>query len=106
MRAGLLKQRIDIEANTDTPDALGYMDNSWSAAHSSIPATITPLRGNEGARGGEIGAEVSHKVTIRHIAGITPKYRIKYGSRYFDIQSVINVREQGVMLEIMCVERV
>ena len=105
MRAGLLNKRIDIETNTDSPDSFGYMAASWAALASSLPATITPLRGDERVRGAETGGEVSHKVTIRYLAGVTPKHRIKFGSRYFDIQSVINVQERNRMIELMCVER-
>jgi SPP1 family predicted phage head-tail adaptor len=49
-------------------------------------------------------SEISHKIRIRYLASVTPKLRIKFGTRYFDIVSVINPDERNEYLEMMCRE--
>lgn len=105
MRAGLLRHRINIEANTPTRDSFGASTASWAAIHTSLPATISPVRGKEGERGGAIASEVTHKITIRYASGISPDDRVVFGSRYFDIKSVIDVYERNRMIEMEVIER-
>jgi len=107
MRAGLLKQKIDIESNATTVDSFGDVVDGWTAYASDVPATVTPLRGVEQDGQGQVNTKMTHKVTIRYsssVSAVSPKHRIKYGSKYFDILSVINVREGKRMIEIECVE--
>ena len=44
------------------------------------------------------------RIIIRYLSGIVPKMRVKYGSRIFDILSVINVSERNRELQLMCRE--
>ena len=48
--------------------------------------------------------EGEYEIRIRYYSGVTPKWRVKWGSRIYDIESVINPDEKNVMLDLMCVE--
>jgi len=42
---------------------------------------------------------------VRYFPGLTPKHRIKFGDRVFDILGINNVRELNIGLEILAKER-
>jgi SPP1 family predicted phage head-tail adaptor len=105
MRAGRLTHLIEIQSPVETTDDAGGPIPTWdeSTPFAQLYASIQPLRGREIlALGPE--AVTTHKITTRHCAGITTDMRIKFGERYFAIESVINVDEADVMLEIMAFE--
>ena len=56
-----------------------------------------------------IAADASHRVTLRYRSDwasvITPKHRIVYGTRVFDIESVQEVQQRG-QLHVLVKERV
>jgi SPP1 family predicted phage head-tail adaptor len=49
----------------------------------------------------QTNAEVTHRITLRH-RSITAKHRLSHGSRTFDINSIRDIEERGVELEILC----
>jgi len=103
----MLRHKIDIESNSETVNSFGEVVAGWSALAASVPATVTPLRGVQREQGAQTQTELTHKVTIRYssdVSAVTAKHRVKYGSRYFDIESVVNVGERNRMIELMCVE--
>jgi len=53
-----------------------------------------------------VNAEVTGKISIRYLAGITPKMRVKHGNRIFDIVSMINPEERNRELQLMVKERI
>lgn len=109
MRAGTLRLRVNVQAPTETQDSFGDVSQAWVNQATSVPASIVPLNGREFERSAQTMAEVSHKITIRYssaVAAITPKWRILYGSRTFDINAVVNVGERDKAIELFCVERV
>jgi len=106
MRSGLLRHRIDIETQPQTADAYGDIVEPYTAVYSGVPASVIPLRGVQLEQASATANSVSHKVSLRYLSGIAPSQRVKFGSRYFDIESVINIRELNRDLELMCIEQV
>ena len=49
-------------------------------------------------------SELTYKVTTRYHKEVTPDMFIKFKGRYFNIVSIINVKEKNEMLEIICTE--
>ena len=72
----------------------------------TVWASVEPTRGREYQEAQRIRPELTYKVTMRYHSGITPDMFIRWGKRFFDIVSVINVRERNEMLEIICTERI
>jgi len=48
--------------------------------------------------------EITHKIRIRYRSGMTSKNRIKFGSRYFNITSILNPDERNIMIDMFAVE--
>jgi SPP1 family predicted phage head-tail adaptor len=94
MKIGKLRQRIIIEQATKTQDHDGSAIETWST-FTAVQASIEPISGREYFAAETTQADVTHRISLRHIAGIVPKLRVKYGTRIFDILSVINVGDRN-----------
>ncbi len=72
----------------------------------TVWASVEPVRGREYQEAQRIRPELTYKITTRYHKEVTPDMFIKYKDRYFNIISVINVRERNEMLEIVCTEKI
>ena len=103
MRAGSLDKKVVIEKYSEGSDDFGEVTNTWESFASTY-VSIVPLRGREHFSSKGVKSEVSHKIELRYMDGIDSSMRIVYGSRVFNIESVINVREKNRTIEIMATE--
>ena len=103
MKIGKLRHRIAIEQVAEIQDSDGSVIETWSA-FADVQASIEPISGREYFAAQTTQAEVTHRFSLRYVSGVTPKMRVKYGSRIFDILSVINVNERNRELQLMCRE--
>lgn len=71
----------------------------------TVWASVEPTRGREYQEAQRIRQELTYKITTRYHKGITPDMFIRFRNRFFNIISVINVREKCEMLEIICTEK-
>lgn len=96
MRAGRLDRRIAIQQNTPTANSVGQEKESWSDLH-TIWAEVTPVRGAERYAVNQDAAVIEEKFKIRYVPGITPKNRIFYNNRAYDIKGVLEIgRREGL----------
>ena len=103
MRAGTLRHRIVLQVAGEGPDGIGGVTTTWTT-FKTVWAAIWPLKGAEYIASMQVTSEITHKIRIRYLSGLTPKHRIKWGSRYFDIEAVINPDERNIYFEMMCKE--
>lgn len=100
-----LNKRITIEEVTETSDGAGGFTTSWSTK-AVLWAMIRPVFAVEDFEASKIEGVVTHLIVVRYLSGITPKMRISYDGRIFDIKGVINVMERGKVLEIRVEEKI
>jgi SPP1 family predicted phage head-tail adaptor len=105
VRIGKLRHRITIEQVTETQDTDGSALESWST-YATVQASIEPISGREYFTAQSTQADVTHRISLRYVSGITPKMRVNFSSRIFDILSVINVNECNRELQLMCRESI
>ena len=105
MKIGKLRHMITIQEYTATRDSFGAEVEGWSDKV-SVFASVTPMSGKEYFTSQQLNAEVTTKITIRYLAGITPKMRVMFGNRIFEILSVLNFEERKIELNLMCKESV
>lgn len=105
MRSGTLRHRIEIQGESVTRDSYGGETKSWTTS-ATVWASINPLSGRERLAAQQVNAETTHKITMRYHSGLTPENRIKFGSRIFDIEEILNTGENNVELVIMAREEV
>lgn len=107
IRAGLLRHRVTVEKPVKVKEP-GYGTSStvWSYVM-DYRCRIEPLNGTELFRARQVLADVTHKVTGRWSAQITPDCRLVLSDgRILEIGSAVNVGERDRELEIMATERV
>lgn len=103
IKSGSLRDFVVIQAPTASRKSGGGQTVSWST-FASVYAWITPKNKNEYLRAMNLDAQTTHKIIIRYNSSITTKMRIKLGSRYFNIQSIIDVDEAHKWSQIDAIE--
>lgn len=71
----------------------------------TVWASVEPTRGREYQEAQRIRPELTYKITTRYHKEITPDMFIKFRNCFFNIISIINVREHNEMLEIICTKK-
>lgn len=105
MKIGKLRHRVTIERVTVTQDTDGSAIETWTP-FATVQASIEPISGREYTAAQSTQAEMTHRIRLRHLPGVTPKMRINYGAHTFDILSVINISERNRELELVCSESI
>jgi SPP1 family predicted phage head-tail adaptor len=104
MRAGKLRHRISIERSIETQDSSYNEPLLQWVLFAEVSASITPLNGRELIRAKQVELEVDTEITIRYLDGLSPKMRIIYRGRIFEILSIINTEERNRELRLLCSE--
>ena len=105
MRAGTLRDRVAIQATTETRDGAGGIINTW-ATTTTVWAAVEPLRGREFIEARATQAQVDTRIRIRYDSSLTltPKMRVTWGTHTYDIQAVIELASQRREWHLMCIE--
>jgi SPP1 family predicted phage head-tail adaptor len=99
-------QRPKVSAS---PDSSGEKrldrDEDWETVATRW-AKIEPLSGREAWLAQQAQSETTHKIELRYLAGLTTRYRVKKGTRRFNLTGVINPGEQRhtTIMELAAVE--
>lgn len=103
MRIGQLRHRVTIQSKTTVRDKEGFEAEVWTDV-TTVWAAVEPLRGREYFAAAAVHAENTVRIRMRYRSGVTPEMRVKYGTRLFDIISVIDVDERHQELQVMVKE--
>lgn len=108
MRAGQLRHRIAVEQRTQTLDTFGDQPETWSNV-CYVWADINPLSGREREAAQVINVEISHEITIRYQSQfadprVMAAYRLRYGTRLFNIHGSFIVDEHNREMTILAGE--
>lgn len=101
---GRLRHRLRLEAASRTPDGGGGAVETWTTV-AQVWGHIRPTGGTEIADADGLGGRISHEITLRYRAGVTPTMRLATDSRRFEIIAVIDIDERRRWLKCLCVER-
>ena len=104
MRIGDLNKRIDIQAQTRTPDGLGGFTVVYATVASQIAAAIWPVSATETVQAAMTTMTITHRIRIRYRAGLKASYRILWAGRYFNIVSTIDPNMAHRWLDVMVKE--
>jgi SPP1 family predicted phage head-tail adaptor len=110
MQSGKLRKLIAIEQKSSARDSMGATQEVWSTF--SLPfAGFETLSGRELAAAQKINPEITSKITIRYLAGVTADMRVNFTdttagrNRIFDILAVMDPDERTRKMELLSVER-
>ena len=105
--AGMLRHLVELQKDTGTTKDGHYQHNESWVAFDAIQyrhAWIRQVGGREVEKARQLFAEATHLVTIRHVSGLTPAMRVKFGSKLFYIGAVNNLEQIGAFDELVCAE--
>lgn len=105
MDIGRTNKRITFCRYEEKENSLSQMGQALTEVK-TVWASVEPTRGREYQEAQRIRPELTYKITTRYHKEITPDMFIKFKERYFNIVSIINVRERNEMLEIICTEKI
>lgn len=89
---GEMRNRIVIQSLGTSTDSGGGQTASFSTA-TTVWAKIENLSGTESSFGDQIEDRANYRFTIRYYSALTPKHRISYNSKLFNIQHVASQLE-------------
>jgi SPP1 family predicted phage head-tail adaptor len=106
VQSGDLRHRIELQAQTRTPDGGGGFTTTWSTV-ATVYASIWPLKGEESMEGGRVTAAITHRVRIRFRRGVKASWRIRdlFSGKYFSIVTApVDLGDNHQWIELMCKE--
>lgn len=98
-----MRHTVKLQSVTRTADGMGGFTTSW-ATEATVPAAIWPVSAKERIRSESPTMTTTHRVQIRYHEGVSPKWRVVFGDRYFNIVSVINKEERNYQMDLLCEE--
>lgn len=100
MSAGALNKQITLQSKTETSDGMGGVTETWTDQITTW-AEIDPPKSREFYGTGQVQTEIVTRIRIRYRPNVSHAWRVKYGSRYFNITSIVNPDEANQELTIM-----
>jgi SPP1 family predicted phage head-tail adaptor len=101
--AGALCQRIELQYPVETRDSMGGIVRTWTTS-ATVWAQVSPMTSREVVASGQVEGRTSHFIKIRHYSALRQSWRVKYGSRIFNIAGVRNVDERGKVMILDAIE--
>jgi SPP1 family predicted phage head-tail adaptor len=94
MRAGTMRKRLTFQKKTETRNSFNEAVVSY-VDHVTVWGSVTPNAGRKVYEALQANSEISGEIRIRYRSDIEPTMRIKLGSRYLEIISIVNVQERN-----------
>lgn len=103
MQAGPLRHRVTIETKREERDAHGGVVEAWYPV-ATVWASVQPLQGRELFLAQQVDARLSHRVTLRYQADVTPTQRLVFKERALYPVQVQQVDERNRTTVILAME--
>lgn len=100
---GRLRERVTIQQATENRNALGETVQSW-ATFAERWASVDGLSSREVLLQGQQRTEVSHRVRMRYVDGLTGTMRLLWRGRVLEISSLLEHANRSEH-ELLCTER-
>lgn len=101
MDIGALRDRITIQSQSTTQDAIGEPVQAWVEV-ATVWASVRDLTGREFLAAQAAQNTVQTKILIRHRAGIVPAMRVLRGTTIYNVEAVLNASGRPDYLVLMC----
>lgn len=101
--AGSYRHPCTFQQKSSTTNDYGEPIDQWDDVV-TVKAGIYPVSGKDYVSAVETNSEITTKVHVRYVPGLSADMRIKFGSRTFTIIAIINFQEMNKELQIFCKE--
>lgn len=105
MRAGDLRQKVDILSYTTTRNSHGELEQTWSVAFRNLRAEFKPVlgpRNRETQFEDQVGYRQFYRFRLRYRTGITKEMRVRYLNQEYEIQAAYPADQMNHELHLMC----
>jgi SPP1 family predicted phage head-tail adaptor len=96
---GDLRHLLTLESETLSDDGAGGFAPAWTSV-ASMWGSVEPVGADESNAADRTLATVTHRIGIRHRAGVLPKQRFVHAGRIFRIEGVRD--PEGRMRTLVC----
>lgn len=93
-RVGQLKHLVTVMLRHDVPDAFTSLDAQYTAPR-DVWAALLPVSGATWVGSRQIDSQITHRIVVRFLDGITSDHEITYGARRFRIRRISDWEERG-----------
>jgi SPP1 family predicted phage head-tail adaptor len=109
MQAGKLRYLVTIQKQSGQTDTTGAETDTW-VTFAQVYAHIEPYIGSARAgrevwTGGQLIGLDYTRIHLRYLAGLTPKMRVSWNGRIFDILAINTRDECNAEMEMIAKER-
>jgi SPP1 family predicted phage head-tail adaptor len=102
MDAGILRDRVTVQQATENRNSLGESILSYST-FAEVSASVQGVSAREFLLAGQQQVEVSHRVKMRYLTGLSPQMRLLWRGRTLEIISILEHENRSVH-ELICQE--
>jgi SPP1 family predicted phage head-tail adaptor len=99
-----MRHYVYIQTAGGTTDGEGGEIENWTDAASGCFAAIFPVRAQQQFDFRSVNVDATHFIKIRGEITISELNRIRFGTRYFEILTIENIQERGIVNWITCKE--
>jgi SPP1 family predicted phage head-tail adaptor len=85
---GKLRERVTVQQATETRNAIGETVLAWST-YDTVWASVEGVSSREALDAGKIDIQISHRVLMRYLSGITQNMRLSWRNRTLEIVSLL-----------------
>ena len=104
VRAQSLRKLVKIMQPAWAESELGDPSQQTFTPLTNVYAEIIPLNGRQLVDARQVHSEVSHRVMIRYLNGVTAACRVEWDDRILDVLAVMNLEERDILLTLLCRE--
>jgi len=104
VESGKLRHHITFQKLVPTVDAYGGPAEVYEDYY-ECAASVTPGKSRVFMESQKHNAELTHEIRIRYKPWLLPTMRVKFGTRYFDIEPPRNLDERNREMLILAKER-
>lgn len=101
---GRLRERVTIQQATATRNRIGETVQTWGT-FAEVWASVEGLSGREVLQSGQQQTEVTHRVRMRYVTGLTQQMRLSWRGRTLEITSLLE-HANRTEHELLCTEDV
>jgi len=102
LNAGILRDRVTVQQATENRNSLGESILSYST-FAEVSASVQGVSAREFLLAGQQQVEVSHRVKMRYLTGLSPQMRLSWRGRTLEIISILEHENRSVH-ELICQE--
>jgi SPP1 family predicted phage head-tail adaptor len=104
INAGTLRERVTVQQATENRNRLGEAISEW-ATFAEVWANVQGVSAREYLLAGQQQIEISHRLKMRYLSGLTSKMRLSWRGRTLEIISILEHENRSIH-ELICQETV